>query len=213
MKLTTIKSVTAIAVALSVLGAACIATAEGTGFDKHAEVSLAGGVQYLNSNDTSLPDDFVNTSAVGTLTYHLSPIFALEGEFTWLIPVEQSVEMSSGGSQDMKTPDILAYQANVRANWPRESAVSPYLAAGLGAMTFLSNTDANVLPPLAESQTVFAINFGAGLTYGLTPEWGLRADFREFVGFPSNDTVGLSSGGNADAIWTERGTVGLSYRF
>jgi hypothetical protein len=60
---------------------------------------------------------------------------------------------------------------------------------------------------------VFGINFGAGATYALTPSWALRGDFREFAAFPSNDTAGLSSDGNADAIWMSRGTLGIAYRY
>lgn len=216
MKITSKKSVAAVAVALSVLSAVSIASAQEDGFEKRTEVSILGGVQVLNSNHTSLPDQFLNVPAVAAVTYHLTPVFALEGELTWLIPLEQSIELSSASSQDLRTPDILAYQANVRASWPGAggpTAVLPYLAGGMGAMTFLSNTDANRLPALDESQTVFALNFGAGLTYGLAPSWGLRADFREFVAFPGQETAGLSSGGEADAIWMERGTLGLSYRF
>ena len=80
-------------------------------------------------------------------------------------------------------------------------------------MTFLSNNDPDRVPVLDSSETMFAINFGAGTTYSLTPNWALRADFREFVGFPSNDAAGFSSNGQSDEIWMERGTVGLSYRF
>jgi opacity protein-like surface antigen len=114
----------------------------------------------------------------------------------------------------MKTPDILAYQANLRANWPMSNAAwTPYAAAGVGAVTFLSNTDADRLPALSESQTVFAINFGPGVSYGFASGWALRADFRGFVAFPQSDTVGLSTNGSADPIWMERGTLGLAYRF
>jgi len=41
----------------------------------------------------------------------------------------------------------------------------------------------------------------------------VRADFREFVGFPGDHTTGLSANGTADPIWMERGTVGVDYRF
>jgi opacity protein-like surface antigen len=175
------------------------------------ELSLMGGIQTLNQNDTGLPDNIVNVPAVGTLGYRLSRNWAIEGEFSWLIPVQQQVE-GAASTQDMKTPDILAYQANLRADLPQASW-SPYLAAGLGAVTFLSNTNADVVPQLAESQTAFAINFGGGVAYPLSGRWGLRADFRELVAFPASDAVGLSSGGNADPIWMERGTLGLAYRF
>lgn len=194
-------------VSLFIVGAASSAAAE-----PRTEVSLMGGVQALNKNDTALPDDFINIPAVATVTYRLNRRFAAEGEFTWLIPVKQSVDVGSGASQDLKTADIIAYQANLRADFPL-SNWTPYLAAGAGAVTFLSNTDANAVPQLAQSETAFAINFGAGVSYGFSERWGLRADVREFVAFPSDGTGGLSGINGADEIWMERGTLGLSYRF
>jgi opacity protein-like surface antigen len=200
---------TAVAAALSLF---IIAMASAAAAESRTEVSLMGGVQALNENDTALPDQMINVPAVATLTYRLTPRLAAEGEFTWLIPVEQSVEVAPGTSQDLKTSDILAYQANLRADFPL-STVTPYLVAGAGAVTFLSSDDPNRVPQLDESQTAFAINFGAGLQYNLGERWGLRADLREFVAFPADDAVGLSDANGADEIWMERGTVGFSYRF
>lgn len=214
MKFTHFKSA-ALAVAIAATASfTAVAAAEDNSYEKRAEVSLLGGVQVLNSNDTALPDQVLNVPIAIAYSYHLSPIWALEGELTWLIPVEQELELGAGSTLDARTPDILAYQANVRANWPGLAAPwAPYAAAGVGVMTFLSNTDSDRVPALDETQTVFAINFGAGVNYRLSSSWGIRADFREFVAFPGEDTEGLSSDGEADPIWMERGTVGLSYRF
>ncbi len=194
------------------IASAALAAGDEESFGSRTEVSLMGGIQALNENDTALPDQFINIPAVATVTYRFTGRLAAEGEFTWMIPVEQSVDVGSGASQDMKTPDILAYQANLRADFPL-AAWSPYLVAGAGAVTFLSNTDANRVPQLAESQTAFAINFGAGVAYRLNGRWGLRADVRELVAFPSDGTAGLSDTQGADEIWMERGTAGLSYSF
>jgi len=180
--------------------------------ESRAEVSLMGGIQALNQNDTALPDHFINIPAVGTVTYRVTPRLAAEGEFTWLVPVKQSVDAGSGVNQDLKTADVLAYQANLRLDFPA-TRWTPYLVGGAGAVTFLSNTDADRVPQLDQSETAFAVNFGGGVSYGLTERWGLRADVRELVAFPSNDATGLSDSTGADEIWMERGTVGLSYRF
>jgi opacity protein-like surface antigen len=207
------KTLVATAISLSLGWGAATAAAEEGSFGSGTGVSVMGGVQALNQNDTALPEGLVNVPLVGTLTYELTPVLAVEGEFTWLIPVEQDVELGSGITEKRKTPDILAYQGNLRARWPLDIAWKPYLVGGVGAMTFLSNSDANRLPQLDESQTMFAINFGAGVTYDFTSRLGLRADFREFAAFPGNDTVGLSSDGNADPIWMERGTLGAELHF
>ena len=170
-----------------------------------------GGIQALNKNDTAFPDRFINIPAVVSAAYHATPLLAVEGEFTWIIPVTQNVDLGST-SEDRKLPNLLAYQANLRVDLPRE-AWSPYVTAGAGAMTFLSSTDADRVPQTTESQTAFAINFGAGATYRVTDRWGIRADVREFVAFPSDTAAGLSDGTSADTIWMERGTVGLAVAF
>src|SRR5262245_20648502 len=199
-----------VAALLSLSMVSGIASAQG---QAQTEVSLMGGFQVLNENDTALPDNFVNIPAVATVSYGLSPLLALEGEFTWMIPVKQDVNVEPGPSQKLKSPDILAYQANLRANWTVTPVWSPYLAGGLGAMTVLSNTDADRFPQVSESETMFAINFGGGMSYALSPSWALRGDFREFVGFPSDNATGLSDATGADPIWMERGAVGIAYRF
>ena len=197
----------AVLAAFALLSLAGVARASGT------EVAVLGGFQVLNKNDTALPDRIVNVPAVASVSYHVTPIVAVEGELTWLIPVQQSVELGSGQSQDRKTPHALAYQANLRANWPVSPAWSPYVTGGAGALTLLSQNDPNRLPQIDESQTMFAVNFGAGVNYDLDGRWGVRADFREFVAFPADDAPGLSDPSGADPIWMERGTVGLTYRF
>ena len=176
-------------------------------------VWLSGGVQALNSNDTAFPDNFINVPVVGGITYPLTSVLSLEGELTWMVPIEQEVTVSGSQTQMLKTPDALFYQGSLKASLPTAGPLRPYVVAGAGAATFLSNTDPNRMPALDQSETAFAVNFGTGLSYRLTPSWSLRGDFRELVAFPKNDAVGLSEGGNADEMWTERGTVGLGYSF
>lgn len=181
--------------------------------EKKFEATVLGGVQALMSNDTAIPDDFVNIPLAASLGYRLNRIFALEGELAWLIPVSNTVTVA-GGEQDLKNPDVLTYQANVRAQLPIGSAAFlPYVTAGAGAMTFLSATDADTYPQVSDSQTEFAINFGLGASIPVTESLSLRGDFREFVAFPRDDAPGLSDGTNADPIWMPRGTFGATYRF
>lgn len=189
-----------------------VAAAQSQGSVSPMEVSVLGGLQALNENDTGVPDQFLNVPLVGSVLYRFTPTWAAEGEFTWIIPVKQSVSVGSGPDQDMKSPDVLAYQAGVRASFPL-ATWTPYLAAGAGAVTFLSSTDSDRVPTLSDSQTAFAMNFGGGATYPLKSSWGLRADVRALVAFPANDAVGLSTAGSADPIWMERIAVGLDYRF
>ncbi len=201
-------------VALLVLVAGSAFAGESAGANAPISVSILGGIHALNKNDTALPDQLLDIPLAGAVSYDLNPNWAVEGELTWLIPLKQSVDLGAAGTQDRKSPDILAYQASVLGKLPVSGTPwTPYLVAGLGGVSFLSNTDADRLPQLADTQNAFAINFGAGTTYGLGSHWALRADYREFGAFPPSDAKGLSNGNKADPIWMERGTVGLAYRF
>lgn len=207
---------TAVAAVGALLTAPAVAQDEAypTADARRFEASVLGGVQGLMSNDTGLADDFVNIPLAASLAYHVTPLFAVEGEFAWLIPVENSVNVDGNGTQDLSNPDVLSYQANLRANLPLGApSLAPYLTAGLGAMTFLSADDSASYPQLASSETAFAINFGLGASIPLTESLSLRGDFREFVAFPQDDAAGLSNGTDADPIWMPRGTVGVAYRF
>src|SRR6266850_2010114 len=92
---------------LSIAGAAA-AQAEPGVSDSRIGLSLLGGVQALNKNDTAIPDHFINVPAVVNARYYVTPILAVEGDFTWMIPIQQSVDLGSTGTQDRKTPNILA---------------------------------------------------------------------------------------------------------
>ena len=99
----------AVVIAFGALAAAPARADEDSNVSR-TEVSLSGGVQALNKNDTALPDHFVNVPAVATVTRYLTDRLAAEGEFTWMIPVQQSVEVSPGVTRDSKSPDVLAYR-------------------------------------------------------------------------------------------------------
>ncbi len=177
------------------------------------EVSLSGGVNFLNESDTAFPETFVGIPVVGSVAYRFTDVWAAEAEFSYAIPIEKDVDLI-GGTVKRKSPDFMTYMANARATWPLpDQPWMPYATAGVGGITFMSDEDEERLPALAESQTALALDFGVGTGYRLTPNWVLRADFVAFVAFPSDDAEGLSTDGSADPIWVERGTIGVTYRF
>jgi hypothetical protein len=180
--------------------------------DSKLQLSLLGGVHALNQNNVSIPDNLLSVPAVGSIAYRITPTLALEGEFTWFFPLEQDVTMGSGATERRKSPTTLTYQAGVRGNLQAKN-VSPYLTLDAGAMTFLADTDPMQLPEISETQTLFALSFGGGMQWGLSPRWGVRADFREFAAFPGSASTTFQSNESSDAIWMERGTIGLDYNF
>jgi opacity protein-like surface antigen len=171
-----------------------------------------GGVHVMNKNETALPDQVLTIPAAASVAYHFNRILAAEGECTWLIPVKQVLDLPSGGSVDRKAPDVLAYQANMRASLPLPGW-TPYVTGGVGAMTILGSTGADRLVQVTDPRTAFAVNCGAGASFPIGPHWVIRGDFREFAAFPPQDALGFSTSGAADAMWMERGMLGVSFRF
>jgi opacity protein-like surface antigen len=199
------------AIAILVLSTAAWAQDEGNYNSQPWQVSLLGGVQGVNKNNTAFPKTFVDIPIAGELSYNFNKTWGVAGNLTWLIPVKQTVDINRVSRKE-ENPNVLSYQANVLANLPLSStALTPYATAGLGAITFLSDNSANRVPRLAKSQTAFGINFGVGTNYAIRQNWGLKLDYREFAAFPSSNTTGFSNGRSTKSVWMERAAIGVSY--
>lgn len=178
------------------------------------EATVAGGIQFISQADMALPEAMGGVPLVASVAYRCARVWKVEVEFCDILPVEQSVDLTGIGSVDRKMPGILTYQASVLASLPLEQCRwSPYLAAGAGAVTFLSKDEADRLPRLTDTETMFALNFGLGTTYEVGQHWAVRAEFRELIAFPADDAQGMSVNGSADPIWMPRGILGAAYRF
>ena len=129
-----------------------------------------------------------------------------------MIPVKHDFKLPTGVSATRRAPDVVTYEANMRASLPL-FVWTPYVTAGCGAMTLLKSTEPDRLVQVQSPQTAFAINFGGGATFPFNERWGIRGDFREFAMLPGANAQSLSPSSAANAIWTERAAVGLSYSF
>ena len=173
--------------------------------DSQFDLAVDSGVVFLNQNDTSLPETITNVPISLSSRFYVNRRIAVECMVSYLLSVEQQVDLGLAGVADRKTPDSVIYQASLVATFPIErSAWTPYAVAGLGAMTFLSNTDPDRLPQLEDAETMFAVNFGAGASFQISDNWFLRSEFREFAAFPSDDSDGFSLANEADPLWMER---------
>jgi opacity protein-like surface antigen len=79
----------------------------------------------------------------------------------------------------------------------------------VGAATILSSNGAD----LEQSVTMLGANLGAGVLYGLTPNWAVRGDVRGLAMLPWGEELRLTPAREVDAMWMERATIGLAYRF
>jgi len=78
-------------------------------------------------------------------------------------------------------PDLNVYPVHLDViyNLTPDSAFVPYVAGGLGSITF-SNED-------VDNDTDFMMNYGAGLKYYVTDSIAVRADVRHLVSITAND--------------------------
>lgn len=203
------------ATALLVLFVATAVAAQGVGASgPWTDIALSSGIHVVNETAPAFPELMSNIPLSLSATYHLSRTWAVEGEITWVVAIEQAISVDNGLELDRKTPDMLACQVSAVARIaPNAGSWSPYVAAGAGTLSFLSNDEPDRQPELSESQTAFAVNFGVGTSYWLTPVWAIRADFREFVAFPTDDAWQSSGIAESDPVWMERGSLGIVRRF
>ncbi len=196
--------------AILILVTAASAEAAGVGW---SQLSLMGGVQFLNKNDTALPGNFLNLPVTGNVMYSLNRTWALEGEFSWLLPVRKNTNLGALGTRYVRTPDILSLHASLLARLPIAGTPwTPYLVGGAGAMGFLPHNGPRTIPEQLTSMPVpFAANFGLGTFYHWSGHWSLRMEYREMVALPKRTMAGLSDGAGANPLWTERATVGFAY--
>jgi OOP family OmpA-OmpF porin len=117
-------------------------------------------------------------------------------QFTECLGTELFVNMTPTKA-DPGDVDVDVYPARLDLfyNITPDKALVPYVAAGLGAVTF-SNSD-------VENDTDFMANYGAGLKYYLTDAIALRADVRHLISFTDTQsnllyTVGMVFGFGGD---------------
>ena len=61
--------------------------------------------------------------------------------------------------------------------------------------------------------SMLGANLGAGVLYGLRPNWAVRGDVRGLAMLPWGEELRLTPAREVDAMWMERATIGLAYRF
>ena len=72
MKMNALGSASRIALACSLAAIATVSSASAQAGESRTELSVLGGFQALNKNDTALPDHFVNVPAVASVAYYLT---------------------------------------------------------------------------------------------------------------------------------------------
>jgi hypothetical protein len=152
-----------------------------------------------------------------TTGYAFNDRISFVGEFGALphAPFDKAADLAPG-----VTPPPSAAESNVHVNGYHYNAnlliepshwgpVTPYATVGIGAFTGATVAEYNLGPSWQrtyDTATHFAGNVGGGISYRITPWFGVSADFRNFIVVPARARNGVSSG----TQYVNRFTTGVS---
>ncbi len=122
---------------------------------------MIGG--YLFEGDQNIEDKAAYGLGLG---YNIDQNWGLEGMFNF---IETDSEKDAG---DL---DVYMYRLDTLYHFMPEKKLVPYLATGIGGMTFDPNH--------AKNDTDFLVNYGGGIKYFLNDFTALRADVRHIMSF------------------------------
>ena len=120
--------------------------------------------------------------ALGTgLTVHANKWIAFEGEFGGAVGIRQEMQHKGVLLLNQQSPSMFAYNGDLVVSViGSDRAIAPYVTAGVGGLTLLTNANVTNLG-IVNNETYFTGNAGGGLKWYATPHVGLRGDFRLFM--------------------------------
>jgi opacity protein-like surface antigen len=134
----------------------------------------AGGTFFTSGTSASR---FGNYTLGGAVTYNIDRLVGVEGEVSSSLGIAQDLRFG-GLSTNQKTPDTLAYTANLVLSLPTDSSLVPYATGGVGGLTMFNKASLGI----NSNQTFLTGNVGGGLKwYAPNGRWGLRGDYRFMV--------------------------------
>ena len=141
--------------------------------------SPGGGTFFLQSTNGAEPK-FDNYTLGASFIGNVNRFVGIEGDLNLALGRQQTLTFPNA-SFDQKTPTMLGYNGSALISpWGSDRRVSPYLAAGLGAMTMFNTTEVEAIGIL-NRRTFMTTNVGGGLKWFPVPNWGVRGDYRYFM--------------------------------
>ncbi len=174
------------------------------------ELNAFGGVSLFNGlSQSDITEKLVNGgTAGGRAAYNFSQHFGIEGSYNFSV---NNTHLFVPGSNRTFGNQIQAFSVNPVYNFtPRGSRVRPYITAGVGPNWYVPTKQARDEFPELTKSTEFALNYGGGVKYHLTPHLGLRLDARGIFG--RNPSFGLSNIPNLHLNGLQA-TAGLMFYF
>src|SRR5262249_43460216 len=155
------------------------ASAPGPG--KVAVTIIPGGATFFTESSNAKGPGFANYGLGGAVTLNFNRWVGVEGEVSGDLGVTQDLQIS-GGTSNLKSPNLLNYSGNVIVHARNRSAFTPFAIGGIGGLTLFDNTALGI----SKTDTFLTGNVGGGVEWFSNGRWGLRGDYR-FIAVRSKD--------------------------
>jgi hypothetical protein len=142
---------------------------------------IPGGATFFTEGNTSKGPSFGNYDLGGAVAVNVNRFIGVEGEVSGALGITQDLAFS-GGTSNLKTPNLLNYSGNIVLSAPNHSSVIPYVTGGIGGVSAFETQALGI----TGTQTFFTSNVGGGVNWYAGRWGGLRGDYR-FVALKSKD--------------------------
>jgi hypothetical protein len=141
---------------------------------------IPGGATFFTEGKNTKGPSFGNYDLGAGVTVNVNRFVGVEGEVSGALGIAQDLTLT-GGTSNLKTPNLLSYSGNLVVSAPNKTSVVPYLTGGIGGLSLFERESLVV----NGTETFFTSNVGGGVNW-YAGRWGLRGDYR-FIAIKSNN--------------------------
>ena len=141
---------------------------------------IPGGATFFTEGKNTKGPSFGNYDLGAGVTVNVNRFVGVEGEVSGALGIAQDLTLT-GGTSNLKTPNLLNYSGNLVVSAPNKTSVVPYLTGGIGGLSLFERQSLGV----NGTETFFTSNVGGGVNW-YAGRWGLRGDYR-FVAIKSKN--------------------------
>ena len=211
-------SISFVAALVLLAGSTTVSAQEATiGAGKVEIGGFPGGGTFFVGGDDNKEVDFNVYTAGGGLTYYVTPVVAIEGEFTGSIGWAQDVFFNRAKLIHNQMPTVWSYSGNV-VFFPGGTAGKQlpfYVTGGIGQVLLSPRVPTKVFGydvDTVGTQAFLAENIGGGVKIfrgADAPNWGFRIDYRYLFVNEKNDAPAFFA--QAKSRGAHRVYVGMLY--
>ena len=141
---------------------------------------IPGGGTFFTEGQNTQGPSFGNYDLGAAVALHFNRHVDVEGEVSGGLGISQDLQFS-GGTSNLRTPNLLNYSGNLVLSAPTRHSVVPYVTGGVGGMSVFEKASLGI----NSTETFLTGNVGGGVKW-FRGRWGLRGDYR-FVAVRSKD--------------------------